>query len=104
MGDGLLTEHQRDLLAAAIERGCYHTPREITLTDLADVVDAAPSTVSETLPRVEGVILAGYAAENFDSDNSTRVPCRTRTIGPGTWPSKVRERNVLASSIWATTS
>jgi len=65
-GDGLLTDHQRDLLGAAIEYGYYDTPREITLTDLADAVDAAPSTVSETLHRVEGAVLKQYADENVE--------------------------------------
>jgi hypothetical protein len=64
--DDVLTDHQRELLRAALEHGYYDTPRGITLTDLAETVDAAPSTVSETLHRVEGSIIKEYAAEQLD--------------------------------------
>jgi hypothetical protein len=48
-----LTESQRDLLTAAVEEGYYDTPRRCTLTDLADELGMAKSTVSETLHRAE---------------------------------------------------
>jgi hypothetical protein len=71
-----LTESQRDLLATAIEHGYYDTPRTITLTDLAAELGMAPSTVSETLHRAEGIVLKKYCAEepiidvDTDSDRS----------------------------------
>jgi hypothetical protein len=58
----LLTSRQRDLLAAAVERGYYDTPRECTLTDLAEELDLAKSTLSERLHRIEGTVLKEFAA------------------------------------------
>lgn len=53
----LLTPKQRELLVAAVERGYYETPRRCTLTELADDVDLAKSTCSETLQRAEEVVV-----------------------------------------------
>jgi hypothetical protein len=64
--DDVLTDHQGELLRAALDRGYYDTPRDITLTELAEAVDAAPSTVSETLHRIEESVLKEYAAEQLD--------------------------------------
>lgn len=58
--DELLTERQRWLLAEAIERGYYDTPRGITLVELAEEVDIAKSTCSEILHRVEGRVLKRF--------------------------------------------
>jgi predicted DNA binding protein len=49
----LLTERQLRLVTAAVERGYYDTPRECSLTELADALDIAKSTCSETLHRAE---------------------------------------------------
>jgi hypothetical protein len=69
-----LTETQRDLLVAAVERGYYDTPRRITLNELAAELDMAPSTVSETLHRAEGTaiteFLAGRPEVDVDLDRS----------------------------------
>ena len=61
----LLTERQRDLLVAAIDRGYYDTPRKCTLTELAEATGRAKSTVSETLHRAEGKVLKEFVAERF---------------------------------------
>ena len=63
-----LTERQADLLGSAIEHGYYDTPRGITLTDLAEELDMAPSTVSETLHRAEGTVIKAFAAERLGLD------------------------------------
>ncbi|MFB6308955.1 MAG: helix-turn-helix domain-containing protein, partial [Haloarculaceae archaeon] len=47
----LLTESQLELVRAAVEEGYYDTPRECSLTELADAVGIAKSTCSETLHR-----------------------------------------------------
>lgn len=60
----LLTECQRELVARAIELGYYDTPRTCTLTELADAVDIAKSTCSETLHRAEEKILKQFAADH----------------------------------------
>ncbi|WP_101297988.1 helix-turn-helix domain-containing protein [Halegenticoccus soli] len=57
----LLTERQREVLTAAVERGYYDTPRRCTLTELADGLGAAKSTVSETLHRAEERVIKRFA-------------------------------------------
>lgn len=54
---GQLTQKQYSLVSTAVELGYYDTPRECSLTDLAESVDLAKSTVSETLHRAEGTII-----------------------------------------------
>lgn len=55
-----LTARQRRLVRAAVDRGYYHTPRECTLGELAEAVDLAKSTCSETLRRAERTLLESY--------------------------------------------
>jgi predicted DNA binding protein len=57
----LLTPRQQELLAAAIEAGYYDTPRDCTLTELAEEVDTAKSTLSETLHRAEETAIKQFA-------------------------------------------
>jgi hypothetical protein len=57
----LLTDTQRTLVDTALELGYYDTPRTCSLTDLADEVGQAKSTVSETLHRAEGKIVRQFA-------------------------------------------
>lgn len=61
----LLSERQRDLLVAAIDHGYYDTPRECTLTELAEATGAAKSTVSEVLHRAEEKVIKAFAAERY---------------------------------------
>lgn len=56
----LLTDRQRELLATAVEEGYYDTPRECSLTELAEEADVAKSTASETLHRAEEKIIKEY--------------------------------------------
>jgi hypothetical protein len=60
--DRLLTDRQRRLLVAAVEQGYYDTPRGCTLTELAETLDVAKSSVSETLHRAEGAVVKHYFA------------------------------------------
>ncbi len=59
----LLTDRQRRIVQAAIEAGYYHTPRDCSLTELADELGIAKSTASETLHRAEEKIIKRYAEE-----------------------------------------
>lgn len=61
--DQLLTDRQRELVLAAVDAGYYDTPRESSLTGLADQLDMAKSTVSETLHRAEETIIKEFVAE-----------------------------------------
>ena len=60
----LLTDCQRRLLEAAVEHGYYDTPRECTLTELAETLDIAKSTCSGTLHRAEGAVVKQFLADN----------------------------------------
>ncbi len=64
----LLTARQRDLLARAVEQGYYDTPRECTLTELAEELDLAKSTLSERLHRIEGAILKEFAESPTETE------------------------------------
>ncbi|MDR5673031.1 helix-turn-helix domain-containing protein [Halalkaliarchaeum sp. AArc-GB] len=59
----LLTETQRDLLLTAVGRGYYDTPRQCSLTELAEEVGLAKSTCSETLQRAEGAVIEAFVEE-----------------------------------------
>lgn len=61
--DRLLTDRQRRLLVAAVEHGYYDTPRGCSLTELAEALDVAKSSVSETLHRAEGAVVKHYVAD-----------------------------------------
>ena len=56
----LLTDTQRELVLAGIDRGYYDTPRACSLTELADHVGIAKSTCSETLQRAEARLVRRF--------------------------------------------
>lgn len=62
----LLTDSQEEIIEQAIQMGYYDTPRACSLTDLADEVGRAKSTISETLHRAEGKIIK----EHIDTEQS----------------------------------
>jgi hypothetical protein len=64
----LLTERQRRLVLEASEAGYYDTPRESSLTDVADRMEIAKSTASETLHRAEEKIVKQYVDQLPASD------------------------------------
>ena len=55
-----LTERQREVLLAAVEHGYYGTPRQCTLTELADEIDIAKSTCCGVLQRIEDVVVEEF--------------------------------------------
>lgn len=65
-----LTHRQRTLVTTALEMGYYDTPRRCSLTALADELDLAKSTISETLHRAEEVIVKDY----FRAPDGSRTP------------------------------
>ena len=69
---GLLTERQRELLEAAVEAGYYRTPRDVTLTALADRLGVAQSTLSETLHRAESAVVRHFVAD-LPADDGDRL-------------------------------
>ena len=64
----LLTERQQDLLDAAVEAGYYDTPRDCSLTDLADRLGLAKSTCSSTLHRAEEAVIKAYVDRESVAD------------------------------------
>lgn len=62
----LLTDRQERLIRAAIKYGYYDTPRSCTLTELAEELEIAKSTCSETLHRAEGKVIKQFVSENLD--------------------------------------
>ena len=61
--DQLLTDRQRELLEAAVREGYYDVPRTCSLTDLAETVDIAKSTCSETLHRAESKVITEFVGD-----------------------------------------
>ena len=56
----LLTDRQRELVEAAVDAGYYDTPRDCSLTELAERVGVVKSTCSGTLHRAEEAIIKAY--------------------------------------------
>ncbi|WP_418279984.1 helix-turn-helix domain-containing protein [Halorubrum sp. DTA98] len=61
----MLTDRQRETVLAAVENGYYDTPRECSLTELADEIDRAKSTVSETLHRAEEAVVKSLLVDEI---------------------------------------
>lgn len=55
-----LTAKQERVLKSALELGYYDFPKRVTTEELARVLSAAPSTVTEILRRAERRIISGY--------------------------------------------
>ncbi|WP_459194239.1 helix-turn-helix domain-containing protein [Halosimplex sp. J119] len=67
----LLTPKQLRLVRTAVEQGYYDTPRECTLTELAEEADIAKSTCSETLHRAEEKIVKEFTDDVDLSEDRT---------------------------------
>ncbi|WP_231189595.1 helix-turn-helix domain-containing protein [Haladaptatus sp. DYF46] len=59
----LLTERQWEFVTEAVERGFYNTPRDCTLTELAEAFDINISAMSRLRHRAESRIITGFVAE-----------------------------------------
>ncbi|WP_227377973.1 helix-turn-helix domain-containing protein [Haladaptatus halobius] len=59
----LLTDRQHHFMTEAIECGYYDTPRESSLTDLADELGVSKSTASVVLHNAEETIIKEFFAE-----------------------------------------
>lgn len=67
----LLTDRQREVVEAAVEAGYYDTPRRCSLTELAEQIDIAKSTCSNTLHRTEEAIIKEYVRRELTEDLGT---------------------------------
>jgi len=59
---GVLTDRQREVVAAALEAGYYEEPREATVEGVADEVGVAPSTAAEHLRKAEATVMEQAAS------------------------------------------
>lgn len=69
-----MPREQRETLRAAVERGYYETPREITVGELAERLDVPQSTVSYRLRQAEAHLAKGYVGvdgETIDDETPT---------------------------------
>ena len=64
--DDVITDRQREVLLAALERGYYATPREATLTAVATDLGISKATCSELLHRAEGSVIRWFVTEQLD--------------------------------------
>lgn len=62
----LLTDRQRQFMTKAIQRGYYDTPRECSLTDLADALEVSKSTASVVLHNAEETVIKEFFAESVE--------------------------------------
>jgi DNA-binding transcriptional ArsR family regulator len=53
-------EERRETLRAASEHGYYETPRQLTVSELAEVLDVPQSTVSYPIRQAEAQLAKGY--------------------------------------------
>ncbi|AHG02020.1 hypothetical protein HALLA_01590 (plasmid) [Halostagnicola larsenii XH-48] len=63
----LLTDRQREVVDVALKHGYYDSPRDCTLTTLAEHLDVNKSAVSRVLHRAEGKIITAYRSADADS-------------------------------------
>lgn len=67
----LLTDRQREVFERAVEVGYYEIPRAVNQSELAAMLDCAPSTVDEHLRKAESKMLSGLI-DAPESDTSRR--------------------------------
>lgn len=65
IGDDILSDRQEHVLTTALEEGYYESPRDSSLTELAEELDIAKSTLSETLRRAEGQVIDSFLADKL---------------------------------------
>ncbi|WP_290810999.1 helix-turn-helix domain-containing protein [Halovivax sp.] len=75
----VLSERQREVVLAAVEQGYYDTPRRCTLTELAEHLDIAKSTCSETLHRAEEAIIKRFVADLPDVTEDPHLEAQLAT-------------------------
>lgn len=56
----ILTDRQREVITEAVDRGYYETPRECSLTELADALGVTKGSLSRVVHRAEGRIIQNF--------------------------------------------
>ncbi|UPM45144.1 helix-turn-helix domain-containing protein [Halocatena salina] len=70
----LLTDRQQELITKAVEKGYYDTPRDCTLTELAEEFDVNPSAASGVLHRAEETIIKEFIEKSSLRTESSKSP------------------------------
>lgn len=71
--DSPLTDRQREVVTAALTRGYYDWPREITNSELAEELGISRATLHEHLRKAERTLLSSVLAEGGPRERSRRV-------------------------------
>lgn len=61
----VLTPEERETVAAAVDAGYYGTPRDVTVSELAEDLDTPHSTVQYRLQRAEEKVMTQFAEESL---------------------------------------
>lgn len=69
----LLTQRQREFVQTAVDLGYYETPRQCSLTEVADEMDVAKSTCCEILHRAEQALVEQFLTEQPSPTHDNRV-------------------------------
>lgn len=72
----LLADRQREVVDVALERGYYDSPRDCTLTTVAEHLDVNKSAMSRVLHRAEGKIISAYRSSPDDDLRSPGISYR----------------------------
>ena len=62
---GVLSTAERETVEAAVESGYYATPREVTVTDLGELLDTPRSTVQYRLQRAEQKVMREFVENSL---------------------------------------
>ncbi len=66
----LLTDRQHEFISAALAQGYYASPRECTLTELADAFGVNPSAASGVLHRAEATLIKESFSDSLSIDDN----------------------------------
>ncbi|WP_135536236.1 helix-turn-helix domain-containing protein [Halostella pelagica] len=69
---GTLTARQQEILDTAVRLGYYQNPRKATHEEIADQVDASPSTVGEHLRKIESHVFSEFVQTGAAGDTRRR--------------------------------
>jgi predicted DNA binding protein len=69
LNDDTIPTTQRQALHAAVEYGYYDTPRQIELSELAEILDISQSTLSYRLRRAEAQLATQFVTTDSSLDS-----------------------------------
>ena len=94
-GTRMLTSRQRVVFDSAMNEGYWDSPRRITLSALAELLNVSKSTLSVQLHKIEGVVLNSFADEVRRNSPWTCSCEHVRKLMNSRYPIPVVWRNYL---------